>query len=385
MSAPQPAEPADTAVPGEPPDPAALVREAVDTGVVPGAVLIVGRGADDPGRAFAYGSTATGPEGRRVAVDTVYDLASLTKVVATTPAVLRLSDQGALGLDDPVRRHLPGFAGPGKEAVTVRQLLSHSSGLPSHRDFWRLPDGSAERLAAVLREPLEQPPGTAVRYSDLGFILLGEIVSAVTGRPLDRAVRELVLEPLGLADTGYLPPPDRVSRCAATEARAGGPPRIGLVHDENADALGGVAGHAGLFGTAPDLARYLREGWLAGDGALLPAAIRAEALRCQTTRLDGVRGLGWTLPGDTWDHMSDLWPGSGAGHTGFTGTSLAFDPVSGLWVVLLTNAVHLGRGARARELRRAVHAAVAQSLGRGTAVHPPLWLRNPSAPLPPTP
>ncbi|GAA5019923.1 serine hydrolase domain-containing protein [Kitasatospora paranensis] len=365
MSAPESAPPngADHA------DPAELVRSAVEAGVVPGAVLLTGRGATDPGRACAFGRTAAGPPGVPVTPDTVYDLASLTKVVATTPAVLRLADEGALRLDDPVRRHLPTFTGSGKGEVTISQLLSHSSGLPPHRDFWRLPGTPADRVAAVLGEGLEHPPGTVVRYSDLGFILLGEIVAAVTAQPLDRAVRALVLDPLRLADTGYLPAPDLRARCAATEAPPGGEPKVGTVHDENAESLGGVAGHAGLFGTAPDLARYLRLGWLAEDSPILSVGVRAEALRCRTSGLDGVRGLGWTLRGDTWDHTRDPWPRSAAGHTGFTGTSLAFDPVTGVWAVLLTNAVHLGRGPRVRELRKAVHAAVAHCPPPSPPVH----------------
>ena len=353
---------ADPADPTRPADPAELVRIAVERGVVPGAVLIIGRGAEDPGRVHAYGRTAVGAVGRPVTADTVFDLASLTKVVATTPALLRLVDQQALALDDPVQRYLPEFAGSGKDEVTVGQLLIHTSGLPPHRDLWKLPGTPADRTATVLREPLEHRPGTVVRYSDLGFVLLGGIVAAVTGLPLDRAVRELVLAPLGMADTRYLPPESWRGRTAATEAPPGGEPKVGVVHDENAEGLGGVAGHAGLFGTAPDLARYLRLGWLAEDSPILSRSVRASAVRNRTPGLDGVRGLGWTLRGDVWDHMPDSWPATGAGHTGFTGTSLAFDPVGGLWVVLLTNAVHLGRGARAKELRRTVHAAAAATL-----------------------
>ena len=345
-----------------PSDPADLVRAAVDDGVVPGAVLITGRGAAGPVRSFAYGVTAVGPAGRPVAEETVFDLASLTKVVGTATAVLRLADEGVLSLDDPVTSYLPDLAGEGKQDMTIRHLLSHSSGLPAHRDFWRLPGSRADRIAAVLREPLESAPGAAVCYSDLGFILLGEVVAAVQGKPLDQAVQELVLTPLGLAHTRYLPPAEWHDRTAATEAPPGGEPKVGVVHDENAESLGGVAGHAGLFGTAPDLASYLQLCWLAEDSPVLSAGIRAEALRSQTVGIDGVRGLGWTLRGDRWDHMSDGWPATGAGHTGFTGTSLALDPVGGLWVVLLTNAVHLGRGARAKELRRTVHAAVAAAV-----------------------
>ena len=155
-------------------------------------------------------------------------------------------------------------------------------------------------------------------------------------------------------------PPSGVRTPPRPRPSSGGEPKRGVVHDENAESLGGVAGHAGLFGTAPDLAHYLRACWLSEE-SVLSRRMRTEALNLQTRGLNGARGLGWTLPGDDWDHMSPHWPSSGAGHTGFTGTSLALDPVSGIWVVLLTNAVHYGRGARAKTLRRVVHAAVART------------------------
>ncbi|WP_282202980.1 serine hydrolase domain-containing protein [Kitasatospora fiedleri] len=334
---------------------AALVASAVASGGLPGAVLATGRGAAGEPVVHAFGRTAvTGPTAP-VTADTVYDLASLTKVTATLPAVLRLADTGALGLDDPVRRHLPGFTGPGKDAVTVRQLLTHTSGLPPHRPLHTLPGTPADRLAAALAEPLDTAPGTAVAYSDLGFVALGEVVRAVAGAPLEQAVRELVLDPLGLTATRYRPPADWYGRTAATEPRPDGGVPVGTVHDENAAALGGVCGHAGLFGTAGDLVRYLRLGWLAADSAFLSPGIRAEAVRCHTAGLGGRRGLGWTLRGDRWDHMARHWPTTGAGHTGFTGTSVAMDPSGGPWAVLLTNGVHLGRDASVVvALRRAV-------------------------------
>ncbi|MCD0481037.1 beta-lactamase family protein [Streptacidiphilus sp. ASG 303] len=347
---------------------AALVEAAVSSGRLPGAVLAVGSGADGEPVVRAFGRTAVHGPSAPVTPDTVYDLASLTKVTATLPAVLRLVDEGAVGLDDPVRRHLPGFTGPGKDRVTVRHLLAHSSGLPPHRPLHELPGAPADRLAAALAEPLATAPGTAVAYSDLGFLALGEVVRTAAGAPLDRAVAELVLDPLGMDSTRYLPPAPWLPRTAATEPGADGVPKAGVVHDENAESLGGVCGHAGLFGTAPDLARYLRRCWLDPDGPVLSRAVRAEALRCQTAGLDGRRGLGWTLRGDRWDHMAAHWPATGAGHTGFTGTALALDPVSGLWAVLLTNAVHLGREASTVvALRRAVSDALAgAALAEGT-------------------
>jgi CubicO group peptidase (beta-lactamase class C family) len=376
--------------------PGDIVADAVGRGVIPGAVLRYGRGPEGPVHGGEFGDG--------VAAELVYDLASLTKVTATLPLVLRLLEAGELGLDDPVMKYLPAFAGAGaenggaenagaKDRVTIRQLLSHSSGLPAHREVWRLPGTAADRFAAVLAEPLEAAPGTVVRYSDLGFILLGRIVADVAGQPLDAAFAELVAAPLGLAATGYRPAdsapadsapaaspaaptataPPPSAQIAATEANWFNDParvdaKAGVVHDENAESLGGVAGHAGLFGAASDLAAYLRLAWLSPDSPILGAAVRAEALRNQTAGLDGVRGLGWTLRGDSFDFMSDGWPPTGAGHTGFTGTSMAFDPETGLWCVLLTNAVLFGRENRSRDLRRALHAAVAAEYGI-TPVH----------------
>ena len=343
-------------------DPGRIVADAVERGVVPGAVLAYGRGVEGPVRGAAFGAG--------VVPDTLYDLASLTKVTATLPCVLALAAAGEIGLDDPVVKYLPGFAKGGardsSEPITIRHFLTHTSGLPAIREVWRLPGTAEERFAAVLAEPLESPPGTVVKYSDLGFIMLGRIVAEATGKPLQQAFAELVAGPLGMTATGFLPAAS--SAAAATEANwfddpERREPKSGVVHDENAESLGGVAGQAGLFGTAADLATYLRAGWLAEDSPILTPAMRAEALRCQTEGLDGRRGLGWTLRGDSFDFMSDRWPLTGAGHTGFTGTSLAFDPVSQIWCVLLTNAVLFGRDNRARQLRRSLHAAVAEEFG----------------------
>ena len=296
--------------------------------------------------------------------------------VATLPALLHLVGLGEVGLDQPARRYLPAFAGPGKEQVTVRQLLLHTSGLPDGRKYYQRLSDPAGIRAAALAEPLVARPGEVFCYSDIGFITLGELTAAVAGCGLDEFVREVVCAPLGMTTTRYLPPGEWAGRIAATEP-VRGRAKVGVVHDENTEAMGGVAGHAGLFGTAADLARYASV-W-AGDGSPGPAGdgppgwagppagvLRAEALRCQTDGLggDGRRGLGWGLRGDVWDNMGDGWPASGAGHTGFTGTSLSVDPVTGLWAVLLTNAVHFGRGSvnSVVRLRKQVHAAVAAEL-----------------------
>jgi CubicO group peptidase (beta-lactamase class C family) len=340
---------------------AELIDRAVGEGVMPGAVLAAGRRGADPLLVHVAGDAQHDDAAKRpMTADTVFDLASLTKVVATLPALLYLAGRGEVGLDDPARRYLPAIDGLGKDEVTVRQLLLHISGLPAERKYYRHLQDPEEIRTAALAEPLVAKPGTAFCYSDVGFITLGELVAAVAGCGLDEFVRDVVCAPLGMATTRYLPPAGWAGQIAATEV-VEGKAKVGVVHDENAEALGGVAGHAGLFGTAADLARYAAA-W-AGDGSP-PDGLRAEALRAQTDGLGGRRGLGWGLRDDRWDNMGDGWPDSGAGHTGFTGTSLSVDPRTGMWAVLLTNAVHFGRGPEHSVvgLRKQVHAAVAAAL-----------------------
>jgi CubicO group peptidase (beta-lactamase class C family) len=343
------------------PDAGELISAAVGSGGVPGVVAMAGRGPDTFATWVAGQACAVPGYERPMTADTVFDLASLTKAVATTTVTLALIGAGHLGLEDPATRFVPAAA-----PVTLRQLLTHTSGLPASRAFYQQCRSREELLRELYRTPLEAQPGTRVAYSDLGFMLLGSIVSAVACSPLERAVRDLVSAPLGMADTGFNPagPPERF---AATEVY-GGVPWTGVVHDENARVLGGVAGHAGLFATAADLARFA--GWWAGaDDEPVPLALRRLATTCQTdgpepssTGLSGRRGFGWVCPGDRYDILGSTWPPAAVSHTGFTGTSLALDPVSGLWVVLLTNSVHFGRDAAAvRALRRDVHAALAHA------------------------
>ncbi len=354
------------------PSAAGLLDQAVADGLIPGAVLAAGVRNAEPLLLHVAGyarDDATGQQPMRA--DTVFDLASLTKVVATGPCVLHLVARGEIGLDSPVREYLADFAGAGKDQVTVRQLLAHTGGLPDHRAYYECLTDAAAVRAAALAEPLVSAAGTAFCYSDIGFILLGELASVVSGTGLDDLTRRVVSDPLGMTNTTFRPGAAGPGRVAATEVIRGAA-KVGIVHDENAEALGGVAGHAGLFGSAADLARFAAA-WTGGNGeALFPAPLRAEALRCQTEGLpargerrgQARRGLGWGLRGDLWDNMGDGWPASGAGHTGFTGTSLSIDAVSGLWAVLLTNAVHYGRGPRhsVGGLRKQVHAAIAAQL-----------------------
>jgi CubicO group peptidase (beta-lactamase class C family) len=353
------------------PDTAAeLIDDAVASGLIPGAVLAAGLGAGPPALVHVAGDAQHDQQARRpMTADTIFDLASLTKVVATLPCVLGLVAAGQIDLDEPAQRYLPAFAGSGKHLVTVRELLLHTSGLPDQRKYYELSQDPAAIRAAALAEPLICAPGTTFCYSDVGFIALAEVCAAVAGAGMDELARVLVARPLGLADTGYLPPAAQAGRIASTE-HVGGVAKTGVVHDENAEAMGGVAGHAGLFGTAADLARYAAAWAVPGaEPAValgLPGELMALALRCQTDGLagGGRRGLGWGLRGDRWDNMGAGWPATGAGHTGFTGTSLSIDPASGLWTVLLTNSVHFGRGPQHSVvgLRKHVHAATAAAL-----------------------
>jgi CubicO group peptidase (beta-lactamase class C family) len=349
-----------------------LVAEAVREGVAPAAVLAVGRagagGAAGSYEIHTFGHTHPTAAAPPVTEETVFDLASLTTVVATTPAVLRLIDAGRLGLDDPVARYLPAYEKGAKAGVTLRHLLTHTAGLPADEPFHERGASPSGLRAAIARTQLVAAPASTVLYSDIGFMTLGFVLEAVTGTSLDSAVQELVFTPLGLASTGYVPVHARGIDFAPTRQRSDpGEPRAGVVHDENAEALDGVAGHAGVFSTVGDLVSYLRQVWLGSDTAdsdsevgFLSAGLRDAATTCWTRHLNGRRGLGWALAGDRRDHMTAAWPDGRAGHTGVTGTSIAFDPGSGLWTVLLTNSVYHGRDrAAVAELRRTVHAAVA--------------------------
>jgi CubicO group peptidase (beta-lactamase class C family) len=334
-----------------------LIDSAIANGRPPGAVLVTGR-AGEIDQTYATGCLATG--GAPVTTDSVFDLASLTKVLATLPSILRLANDQALDFDDPVVRYLPAFGGGVRDLVTIRQLLSHTSGLPDGYAFYELDTDEEQRWQAVPQVPLVAAPGSSMVYSDIGFLLLGMIVEEITGVGLDSAAHALVFGPLGMTETRFRPPNEWLPRCAATERDARGVAKVGVVHDENAESLGGVAGHAGLFSTGPDVARYLAAWCEPTINGLVRPEIRAEALRCQTAHLPARRGLGWTLRGDRWDHMGRDWPWTAVGHTGFTGTSAALDPPSGHWAVLLTNEVHLGRDARVIvALRREVHDALA--------------------------
>lgn len=343
-----------------------IVERAVSEKAFPGAVLAVGKDGAVV-HLEAFGRLGYEPDAAAVRADTVYDLASLTKIVVTTTAAMVLVDEGRLDIDKPVSAFLPGFRGGSKDRVTVRHLLTHSSGLdwwaPLHKEI----QGKEAYLARIQRMDLVYDPGTKSLYSDLGVMLLGEILERVAGESLESFARTRILEPLGMRDTAYRPGPGVKPRIAPTEQDPWrGRLLRGEVHDENAFAIGGVAPHAGLFGTAPDLARFAQ--MLLNGGVYDHYRFAARDVVELFTRRAGVpgssRALGWDTPSEGSSAGTRLSPRS-FGHTGFTGTSLWIDPDRKLFVVLLTNRVHPTRDNDAiRAVRPAVADAVVAALAQ---------------------
>ncbi|HET8630630.1 MAG TPA: serine hydrolase [Thermomicrobiales bacterium] len=385
-----------------------VLERGVREGAFPGAVALVARRGVIALHA-AFGRFGAADLARPLPRDAIFDLASLTKVVACLPLVLMQVEQGELSLDEPVATFFPQFANGDdqrRERVTIRHLLTHTSGLPAWLPLFADCAAPDEALARILAAPLEAEPETRVVYSDLGVILLSEVVRLLDGVPLDRAVHDAVFAPLGMRDTGYKPDAALRERIAPTEAgeayerrtaaeagaihpqrRAGGMIR-GTVHDGNAYyAMRGVSGHAGLFGTAPDLAVYCQcwlNGGAYGGRRLLSPVTVAAATRDQTAALNAGRGLGWVAfdpdplgrrarwlaaggdpalvavgPASSGELLA---PGS-YGHTGFTGTSLWLDPARDLLVVLLTNRVHPdAANLRIARVRPRFHDAVAAAI-----------------------
>lgn len=334
------------------------VLDEISRGSFPGASLAVGRWGHV---VLEQGMGRVGAGGGEVDPDrTVYDIASLSKVVGTTTAVMLLVEDGKMSLDDPVQAYLPEFTGINKNRVTIRHLLTHTSGLPAGYDG--AGPTPQESLLRLLRAPLEHAPGMQVEYSDVGFVVLFAAAERAAGEPLYRLLDRRVFEPLGMLSTTYVMG-EGCLRCAGT-SRTRGDAYRGKVHDPISRRLGGIGGNAGLFSTAHDLARFAammaNGGELNGTRILRQATVRAFTQRQPGT---GTRALGWDTPGA---------PGTGAsgtrvssrsfGHTGFTGTSIWIDPDRGTWVVLLANRTYEDGPNRMQALRRAVHDRVTDAV-----------------------
>ncbi len=317
----------------------------LQAGFPPGVAAAVCGTAGVLGRAWG-GWAKLPPRGIPVGADTLFDLASLTKVMATTPLCLRLEQAAAWSLDDPVQRWVDGFHHP---TITLRHCLTHTSGLPAHKPFWELADSPAAIRIALFEVEPDAPPGKRVVYSDLNFILLGWAVENCGGQSLDVLCREHVLSPLAMMGSGYRPPATHRSRIAATEV-------WGEVHDENARALGGVSGHAGLFAPLDDVVKFAHS-LVASDRHPGVAPYQPpDPSRPRIGAPPEVRGLGWRLQPMA---IAPGWPDDAYGHTGFTGTSVLVAPSSGLAAVLLSNAVHPKRRLNgAASLRADFHRAL---------------------------
>ena len=310
-------------------------------GLYPGAVVVIGR-RDSILYTRGYGHYTWNPASRVPDPDsTIWDIASITKVVATASSAMRLVDRGRLDLDAPVRRYLPRFAGGLKNRVTVRMLLDHTSGLKSYVPIYRKAGRSRTRMIDLLyAQPLVRSPGDSAEYSDLNAMLLGLLVESVSGARLDRFAKAEVFDPLGMTETRFRPPA-RLKRRIAPSGIWRGNPVPGDVNDQNAAAFGGVAGHAGVFSTGMDLARFaqvwLREGQGSVGPWVSPATIRQFLTRGPRS---GTRLLGWDSPelqGEEPSIYGTLITHSAYGHTGFTGTELWIDPSHDLFLVFLTN------------------------------------------------
>lgn len=318
----------------------AIVTEGLERERMPGCVVLVGRS----GRIAwlkAYGARQLVPEVVPMTTDTVFDLASLTKPVATAASIMTLIEQGRLNLDDKVSKYIPDFGTNGKDAITIEHLLTHQAGLIPDNALRDYQDGPKLAFERIHQLDLRAEPGTRFIYSDVGFLVLGELVERISGKPLNKYAQSTIFEPLGMVETMFLPNESLRARAAVTQQRDGHWMQ-GEVHDPRSFELGGVAGHAGLFSTASDLAKYaqmLINGGQLGDVRVL----RKETIDLMRKPIEvssGLRALGWDVRTGYSSNRGDLFSDQAFGHGGFTGTAIWIDPQLELFVVFLSNRVH---------------------------------------------
>jgi CubicO group peptidase (beta-lactamase class C family) len=317
-----------------------IVNQAIAQQQIPGAVLIVGHDGQVVYRK-AYGNRAIEPRPEAMTLDTVFDCASLTKVVATTTAIMQLWELGKLRMNDPVAQYLPEFGQNGKQDITIRQLLTHYSGLPEDLELGKKWEGKDTAYRMAFEVTPDRAPGSAFVYSDINFIVLGALVERLAGEPLDLYSAQHIFGPLGMNETRFLPPHSWEPRIAPTEEDENHRLLRGVVHDPTARRMAGVAGHAGLFSTADDLALFAQALLDGGRGILTSATIAKMTSPQQPVNGTALRGFGWDIDSPFSTNRGELLPVGGYGHTGFTGTSLWIDPATKTYIVLLTNAVHM--------------------------------------------
>ena len=358
-----------------------VIDEAINQHKLPGAVVLVGR----KGRVVwkkAYGDRVVDPVHEPMSVDTIFDLASLTKVIATATSIMILVERGKVRLTDPVSVYIPELKGDGRERLTIEELLIHKSGYAPDFDLHEQWVGYDEAIKRLIKEPLRTPPGTRFLYSDINYIALGEVVRRVSGMTLDQFALKNIFQPLGMRDTGFRPAHSLTSRIAPTEKRRGQLNYLGdseasagadadvwlrgLVHDPTSFRMNGVAGHAGLFSTASDLAIYcqmiLTGGQYRGVRILAPATVAEMTRPRLVTSTGGTRGLGWDIDTTFSSNRGDIFPLGSFGHTGFTGTSIWIDPSSQMFLIFLSNRVHPNGKGDVGPLRGRVASIVAASV-----------------------
>lgn len=338
-----------------------LMYAAIARGAIPGGVVLVGHDGHVVYRK-AFGMRSLEPDKEAMTVDTIFDLASVTKCIATATSVMQLVQQGKVRLNDPVAAYLPDFANNGKKDITVRQLLTHFSGLRDDLDLKTSWKGRNAAYEIVMDEKPIFSPGSRFSYSDINFEALGFLVEQVSGLSLDEYASKNIFVPLGMKETSFLPPAEWRPRVAPTEYDENHQMLRGAVHDPTARRMGGVAGHAGLFSTADDLAKFAQD-MLTGTRVLSRLSIEKMSAPQQPPTSVSLRGIGWDIDSPLATNRGEFFPVGSFGHTGFTGTSIWIDPVTDTYVIVLTNAVHPhGHNSAVISLRGHIASAVAQGL-----------------------
>jgi len=338
----------------------AIVQQAIDTRQIPGAVVLVGHNGHVIYRK-AFGCRSLEPRRELMTIDTIFDIASLTKVVATTTAVMQLVERGQVRLNDPVMRYIPEFGVNGKQDITVRELLIHYSGLAGDIELNKVPNDYNAALQVAFQETPVSPPGARFIYSDTNFMVLAALVERVSGKSLDQYTEAHILLPLNMMRTTFRPPASWLSKIAPTEYDERGVMLRGVVHDPRARRMGGVAGHAGLFSTADDLATFA-QALIDGRTILSPLTVEKMTTPQQPPTATAVRGLGWDIDSPLSSNRGELLPVGSFGHTGWTGTSLWIDPTTNTYIIVLSNSVHPRGEGNAVSLRSKVATAIAASL-----------------------
>ena len=337
-----------------------IVQEAIRDGQIPGAVVLVGHDGQVIYRK-ALGERSLEPRREAMTVDTIFDLASLTKVVATTTAVMQLVQKGQIRVNEPVAKYIAEFAENGKEEITIRELLTHFSGLPQDLDLSQPWEGREAGLRMAYAEKPIYAPGSRFLYSDINFIVLGALVERVSGMSLQDYCEKNIFVPLKMTHTRFLPPASWLPKIAPTQYDEHDKMLRGVVHDPTVRRMGGVAGQAGLFSTADDLAKFA-QALLGGSTILSPLTVEKMTTPQQPPTSEVLRGFGWDIDSPYSSNRGDLLPVGSFGHTGFTGTSLWIDPTTRTYIIVLTNAVHPRGKGSAVALRSKIATAVAAAL-----------------------